>query len=54
MDSPPTVISSRLPILVTVIEAKDYQTSLPYIEKASKIKHTSTDYLIALGVTTAN
>jgi tetratricopeptide (TPR) repeat protein len=28
---------------------KDYETSLPYIEKASKIKYTSTDYLIALG-----
>lgn len=28
---------------------KDYLTSLPYIEKAAKIKYTSTEYLITLG-----
>ncbi len=28
---------------------KDYPASLPYIEKAAKIKYTSTEYLIALG-----
>ena len=31
------------------LDKKDYQTSLPFIEKAAKIKYTSTDYLIALG-----
>lgn len=30
-------------------DKKDFQTSLPFIEKASKLKHTSTVYLIALG-----
>lgn len=30
-------------------DKKDYETSLPYIEKAAKIKYTSTDYLITLG-----
>ncbi len=31
------------------LNKKDYETSLPFIEKAAKIKYTSTDYLIALG-----
>lgn len=30
------------------LDKKDYQTSLPYIEKAAKIKYTSTEYLLAL------
>ncbi len=31
------------------LDKKDYETSLPFIEKAAKINYTSTDYLIALG-----
>jgi tetratricopeptide (TPR) repeat protein len=31
------------------LNKKDYETSLPYIEKAAKIKYTSIDYLMALG-----
>ncbi len=31
------------------LNKKDYEAALPFIEKAAKIKYTSTDYLIALG-----
>lgn len=31
------------------INKKEYDAALPYIEKAAKIKYTSTEYLIALG-----
>jgi len=31
------------------LDKKDYAASLPFIEKAAKIKYTSTDYLITLG-----
>jgi len=31
------------------LDKKDYATSLPFIEKAAKIKYTSVEYLVALG-----
>jgi len=32
-----------------LLDKKDYETSLPFIEKAAKIKYTSPEYLLALG-----
>ena len=32
-----------------LLDKKDFETSLPYIEKAAKIKYTSPEYLMALG-----